>query len=110
EDLKSLRDSKGEKKVDGGEMNIVENASSHICNDRAMFETLNENGQFGEIKVGSKQMTKIEGVGSVRFKFHDESVKTALNVKYVPGAAMNILSLGALTFRGYRYVGRKDTL
>nr|GFA49246.1 putative reverse transcriptase domain-containing protein [Tanacetum cinerariifolium] len=79
-DLKSLRDSKGKKKVDGGEMNAVYNggdeflmtktptdgtlreekpkwvlynaASSHICNDRAMFGTLNEKGQFSEIKVG----------------------------------------------------------
>ncbi|GKE28492.1 retrovirus-related pol polyprotein from transposon TNT 1-94 [Tanacetum coccineum] len=109
EDLKSLRDSKGKKKVDSGEMNVVDNESSHICNDRAMFETLNGKGQFGEIKVGSKQMMKIEGVGSVRFKLHDGSVKTALNVKYVPGAARNILSLGVLTSRGYRYVGRKDT-
>nr|GEV19032.1 retrovirus-related Pol polyprotein from transposon TNT 1-94 [Tanacetum cinerariifolium] len=137
EDLKSLRDSKENKKVDGGEMNVVDNggdeflmtetsmdeilreekpkwvldnaASSHICNDRAMFETLNEKGQFGEIKVGSKQMMKIEGVRSVRFKLHDGTVKTALNVKYVSGAARNILSLGVLMSRGYRYVGRKDT-
>ncbi|GJS72622.1 hypothetical protein Tco_0705463 [Tanacetum coccineum] len=87
---------------------VLDNAvSSHICNDRAMFETLNDKGQFVEIKVGSKQMMKIEDVGSVRFKLHDGSVKTALNVKYV--AARNILSLGVLTSRGYRYVGRKDT-
>ncbi|GJV31513.1 hypothetical protein Tco_1391913 [Tanacetum coccineum] len=89
---------------------VLDNAaSSHIYNDRAMFETLNGNGQFGEIKVGSKHTMKIEGVGSVRFKLHNGSVKTALNVKYVPGAARNILLLGALTSRGYRYVGRKDT-
>ncbi|GJQ89029.1 hypothetical protein Tco_0000168 [Tanacetum coccineum] len=103
------RNSKEKKKVDGGEMNVVDNggdeflktetsmygilreektkwvldnaASSHICNDRAMFETLNGKGQFGEIKMGSKQMMKIEGVGSV------------------PGAARNILSLGVLTSR-----------
>nr|GEW49223.1 retrovirus-related Pol polyprotein from transposon TNT 1-94 [Tanacetum cinerariifolium] len=136
EDLKGLRDSKGKKKVDNGEMNVVDNggdeflmkktpmngilrerkpkrvldnaASSHICNDRAMFETLNDKVQFGEIKVASKQMMKIEGVGSVRFKLHDRSVKNALNVKYVPGAAGNILSLGVLTSRMYRYIGRKD--
>nr|GEV46678.1 hypothetical protein [Tanacetum cinerariifolium] len=82
--------------------------SSHICNDRAMFETLNDKGQFGEIKVGSKHMMKIEGVGSIRFKLHDGSVKAALNVKYVSRAARNILSLGVLTSRGYRYVGRKE--
>ncbi|GKB12760.1 retrovirus-related pol polyprotein from transposon TNT 1-94 [Tanacetum coccineum] len=116
-DSKSLQDSKGKKKVDGGEMNVVDNGgdeflmtetpmdgilreekpkwvldnatSSHICNDRAMFQTLNDKGQFGKIKVGSKHMMKIEGVGSVRFKLHDGSVKTALNVKYVPGVARN---------------------
>ncbi|GJY52116.1 hypothetical protein Tco_0442963 [Tanacetum coccineum] len=72
EDLKSLRDSKGKKKVNNCEMNVVDNggdeflmtetpmdgflreekpkcvldnaASSHICNDRAMFETLNDKG------------------------------------------------------------------
>nr|GEY39799.1 retrovirus-related Pol polyprotein from transposon TNT 1-94 [Tanacetum cinerariifolium] len=136
-DMSSLRDLEKKKKVDGGEMNVVDNggdeflmtetsmdgilreekpkwvldnaASSHICNDRAMFETLNEKGQFGEIKVGSKQMMKIKGVGSVRFKLHVGTVTTAMNVKYVPGAARNILSLGVLTSRGYRYVGRKDT-
>nr|GEV19280.1 retrovirus-related Pol polyprotein from transposon TNT 1-94 [Tanacetum cinerariifolium] len=136
-DLKSLRDSKGRKKVDSGEMNAVDNGgdeflmtettmdgilrekkpkwvldnatSSHICNDRAMYETLNDKGQFGEIKVGSKHMMKIEGVRSVRFKLHDGTVITSLKVKYVPGAARNILSLSVLTSRGYRYVGRKDT-
>ncbi|GKB59114.1 hypothetical protein Tco_0915300, partial [Tanacetum coccineum] len=128
--------SKGKKKVDNGEMIVVDNGGdeflmmetpidgifreekpkwvldnavlSHICNDRAMFETLNGKGQFGEIKVCSKQMMKIEGVGSVRFKLHDRSVKTTLNVKYVSGAARNILSLGVFMSRGYRYVGRKD--
>nr|GEY93601.1 reverse transcriptase domain-containing protein [Tanacetum cinerariifolium] len=73
------------------------------------FKTLNKKGKFGEIKVDSKQMMKTEGVESVRFKLHDGSVKTALNMKYVLGAARNILSLGVLTSRGYRYVGRKDT-
>ncbi|GJV64943.1 hypothetical protein Tco_1475771 [Tanacetum coccineum] len=39
----------------------------------------------------------------------ERCVKTALNVKYVLGAARNILSLGVLTSRGFRYVGRKET-
>ncbi|GJZ54372.1 hypothetical protein Tco_0609257 [Tanacetum coccineum] len=126
----------GKKKVDGGEVNVVDNggdefllmetpmdrilreekpklvldnaASSHIFNDHVMFETLNYNGQFGEIKIGSKYMMKIEGVGSIRFKLHDGSVNTALNVKYVLGAARNILSLGVLTSYVYCYVVTKD--
>ncbi|KAL6579885.1 hypothetical protein OROMI_007909 [Orobanche minor] len=83
-------------------------ASVHICKDRAMFDTLQSEGQLGEIKVGNAQKVKIEGVGSVRFKLHDGTVKTALNVKYVPGATANLLSLGVLTSRGYRYVGRRQ--
>ncbi|GJZ43682.1 hypothetical protein Tco_0590937 [Tanacetum coccineum] len=121
--------------IDGGEMNVVDNggdeflvtetlmdgilreekpkwmldnaASSHICNT-CYFNTLNGKDNLVKSKR-NKQMMKIEGVGSVRFKLHDGSMKTALNVKYVPSATRNILSLGVLTSRGYRYVGRKDT-
>lgn len=135
EDLKSMRNSKEGKK--GNETNVVTNdvdeffltesssggilkdekpkwvldnaASVHICNDRAMFDTLNENEEYGDIKVGNKHKMKVEGVGSVRFKLHDGVVKTALNVKYVPNASANILSLGILTSRGYRYVAKKNT-
>ncbi|GKC80472.1 hypothetical protein Tco_1131246 [Tanacetum coccineum] len=88
------------------DMSVVE---CYYCGDKGHMHTLNGKGQFDEIKVGSKQMMKIEGVGRVRFKLHDGSVKTALNVKYVPGATRNILSLGVLTSCGYRYVGRKYT-
>ncbi|GJW59733.1 retrovirus-related pol polyprotein from transposon TNT 1-94 [Tanacetum coccineum] len=111
-DLKSLRDSKGKKKVDGGEMNVVDNGGDEfLMTETPMDGILREEKPKWVLDnaMGSKQMMKIEGVGSVRFKLHDGSVKTALNVKYVPGAARNILSLGVLTSRGYRYVGRKDT-
>ena len=80
----------------------------HICKDEAMFDTMWTREQFDEINVGIKQKMKIEGVESVRFKLHDGSVKTALNVKYVPSGIANILSLGVLMSRGYRYVGRKN--
>ncbi|GJS27246.1 hypothetical protein Tco_0487866 [Tanacetum coccineum] len=99
----SLRDSKGKIKVEDVYMNVVDNGGDEFL----MTETPMD-GILIEEKP-NKHMMKIEGVGSVRFKLHDESVKTALNVKYVPGAARNILSHGVLTSRGYRYVGRKDT-
>lgn len=134
EDLKSLRVSKGKKKVDEENANLIyddddlftmevandgtsieENkwvldsaASVHICKDRVMFDTMCIEEQLGEIKVGNNENMKIEGVGSVRFKLHDGSVRTALNVKYVPNATTNVLSLGVLTSRGYRYVGRRQ--
>lgn len=138
EDLKSLHSVKEKKKVDEEKVNTIDSddgdflltetvaaanvieekksewvldsaASVHICKDQAMFDTLRTEGNFGDIKVGNEQKLKIEGVGSVRFKLHDGTVKTALNVKYVPGATANLLSLGVLTSRGYRYVGRRQT-
>lgn len=136
EDLKNLRDLNGKKKVEEEKTNVIEfdgdflltthvatdgvsveenkwvldsAASVHICKDRAMFDTLRTDGRLGEIKVGNNEHMKIEGVGSVRFKLHDGSVKTALNVRYIPNATTNILSLGVLTSRGYRYIRRRGT-
>ncbi|GKA81318.1 hypothetical protein Tco_0788010 [Tanacetum coccineum] len=82
---------------------LYDATSSHVCNDGAMFKTLNGKGQFGEIKLGKKMM-KIEGVNSVNSKLHDGSVKNALKVKYILGAARNILSLGVLMSCWYCYV------
>lgn len=36
-----------------------------------MFDTLKTDGEFGHFKLGNGGKMKIEGVGSVRMKFHD---------------------------------------
>nr|GEW08443.1 retrovirus-related Pol polyprotein from transposon TNT 1-94 [Tanacetum cinerariifolium] len=95
-DLKSLRDSKGKNKVNDGEMNVVDNAGDEYL----MKET-----PMNEILIEEKPWI-MQRVRSVRFKLHDGSLKTALNVNYLPGAAMNILSLGVLTSCGEALQGR----
>lgn len=69
-----------------------------------MAQLYNDTGKFTEIRVGKTEMVKFEGVRSVEFKLHDGNVKTASNLNYIPGVARNILSLGVLMFRWYRYV------
>ena len=51
---------------------------------------------------------KIEGVGRVCLKLHNGIVKTLVDVKFVPTAKANIISLGELASRGYKYVGDED--
>ena len=81
-------------------------ASMHICRDRAMFETLCTDEDLGNIIVGNDEKMKVHGVGTVCLKLHDGTIKKALNVRFVPDASKNVLSLSVLASRGYRFVGR----
>ena len=53
-------------------MNYV--ASKHICRDREMFDTLKTNGEFDHFKLGNGGKMKVEGIGSVRMKLHDDAI------------------------------------
>nr|KYP38681.1 hypothetical protein KK1_040075 [Cajanus cajan] len=69
---------------------IMDSATSkYICRDQTMFHTLktNENGRKMEVK----------GIGTVRMKLHNGAIQTFENVRYVPSATSNIISLGELT-------------
>ncbi|GJV78137.1 hypothetical protein Tco_1509721 [Tanacetum coccineum] len=94
------RDTSEKKKVDGGEINVVENGGDEFL----MTET-----PMNEILREEKPKWVLDNAASSHICNDRAIVKTTLNVKYVPGAARNILSFGVLMSRGYRYVGRKDT-
>lgn len=133
EDVKSFKQMKGKNKVDDADSTLVIDdgeflmasedtvpgsvknksewvmdsaASMHICRDRAMFETLCTDESLGNIVVGNDEKMKVQGVGTVCLKLHDGTIKKALNVRYVPDASKNVLSLSVLASRGYRFVGR----
>ncbi|OMO71892.1 hypothetical protein CCACVL1_18036 [Corchorus capsularis] len=46
---------------------------------------------------------KIKGIGSVKLRLHDGSVKMLGNVRYVPNFTRNLISLGKLDSLGYGY-------
>ena len=81
-------------------------ASMHICRDRVMFETLCTNEDLGNIIVGNDEKMKVQGVGTVCLKLHNGTIKKSLDVKYVPDASKNVLSLCVLASQGYRFIGR----
>ncbi|KAL5149367.1 Retrovirus-related Pol polyprotein from transposon TNT 1-94 [Glycine soja] len=49
-------------------------ASKHICRNREIFCTLKTNGEFNHFKLGNDGKMKVEGIGSVRMKFHDGAI------------------------------------
>ena len=79
-------------------------ASMHICKDKSSFDTLCSHGEYGYITVGNNDKLKVEGVRSVCLKLKNGRVKTFHNVKHVPGASINLISLAELTSHGYKYV------
>ncbi|CAO2827688.1 unnamed protein product [Amaranthus hypochondriacus] len=80
-------------------------ASIHVCRDQETFETFEQKGNFGYVQTGDGRKLKVEGLGNVKIRLHDGHVKTFHNVRYVPRARANLISLGKLTRSGYRYVG-----
>lgn len=64
-----------------------------IFNDRVTCETLNEKGQFGEIKVINNQRRRLKAGEEYAFKLYDESVRIVLNVKYISCTTRNIFKM-----------------
>ena len=82
-------------------------ASKHICRNREIFCTLKTNGEFNHFKLGNDGKMKVEGIGSVRMKFHDGAIWTFSNVRFVTCVDVNIIYKGEMTSQGYKYVGSK---
>ena len=132
EDLRSFKEMKGKNKVeDAHSTHVIEDgeflmasddtvfdlmmnklewvmdsvASMHICKDRAMFDTLCTDEDLGNIIVGNDEKMKVHGVGTICLKLHDNTIKKALNVRYVPDTSKNVLSLSVLASQGCIFVG-----
>ena len=74
-------------------------ASKRICRDREMFDTLKTDGEFGHFKLGNGTKMKVEGIGSVRMKLHDDAIQTFSNVRFVPSVVVNMISMGEIITR-----------
>ena len=52
---------------------------------------------------------KIIGIGSVRFKLHDESIRLLTEIRYVHELKRNLISLGKFDKKGYVFKGEQST-
>lgn len=76
----------------------------HICKDQDMFDNL-QVGRFASINMGNNSKMKVEGIGRVRLKLHEDKVKILPDVLYVPDSRVNIISLRELASEGYKDIG-----
>src|ERR1044072_4008907 len=81
----------------------------HMTQNKALFEELcDQDGGF--VLLGNNKACKITGVGSVRFKLHDETIRLLIEVRYVPDLKRNLISLGEFNKKGYVFQGEKIIL
>ena len=55
--------------------------------------------------MGNDALCKTIGIGNIRMRMFDGQVRTLTNVRYVSDLKKNLLSLGALKVRGYKFSG-----
>ncbi|OMO92766.1 hypothetical protein CCACVL1_06757 [Corchorus capsularis] len=91
-----------EEKKDTRDMWVFDSAcSEHICIKKEWFLKLEKCDKH--VYMANNGEEKIEGIGSVKFRLHDGSVKMFGNVRYVPKFTRNLISLGKLDSLGYGY-------
>ena len=52
--------------------------------------------------MGNKTSCKVIGIGTVRIKSHDGTVRTLSNVLHIPNIRKNLIYLGTLDAEGYK--------
>uniref|UniRef100_A0A5B7BZJ7 Putative copia LTR rider n=1 Tax=Davidia involucrata TaxID=16924 RepID=A0A5B7BZJ7_DAVIN len=77
--------------------------SYHMCPHRDWFATLQE-FDGGVVLIGNNNPCGTKGVGKIRLKMHNGSIKVLEEVRYVPDLKKNLISLGVLDSKGYRII------
>ncbi|OMO88295.1 hypothetical protein CCACVL1_08477 [Corchorus capsularis] len=91
-----------EEKKDTRDMWVFDSAcSEHICTKKEWFSKLQKCDK--SVYMANNGEERIEGIGSVKLRLHDGSVKMLGNVRYVPKFTRNLISLGKLDSLGYGY-------
>jgi hypothetical protein len=80
---------------------IDSGASNHMCLHRNWFSTyqsIDDNVVF----MGNDISCKIVGIGSIRVKMYDGTIRTLTDVRHVPELRKNLIYLGVLDSGGYK--------
>ena len=76
--------------------------SFHMCSVIEHFDTY-QPCEKGIVNMANGTQSRIVGVGIVRIHMFDGVVQTVTGVRHVPCLKRNLISLGTLDARGYRY-------
>jgi hypothetical protein len=78
-------------------------ASNHMSLHRNWFITY-QSIDDGIVYMGNDISCKVVGIGSIRIKMFDGSVKILTDVRHVPELRNNLISLGVLENGGYKII------
>ncbi|KAG8472907.1 hypothetical protein CXB51_034792 [Gossypium anomalum] len=73
--------------------------SFHMCPNREWFSTYNS-VEGGVVRMGNDSSSKVNGIGTVKIKMHDGTIRTLSDVRYVPDLRKNLISLSILDLKG----------
>ena len=75
--------------------------SYHMCPNRQWFSSFQEL-DGGVVLMGNDNTCQTKGIGTVRLKMHDGTIRRLTDVRYVPDLKKNLISLGVLDSSGYK--------
>ncbi|XP_057803629.1 uncharacterized protein LOC131018962 [Salvia miltiorrhiza] len=79
--------------------------SFHMSPHKEWFSNLN-GGEYGQVFLRNDHPRKVMGVGDIRLKLADGSVKILSKVRYIPDLKRNLISLGILESKGCHFVSK----
>ncbi|GKC14004.1 retrovirus-related pol polyprotein from transposon TNT 1-94 [Tanacetum coccineum] len=89
---------------------IMDSACSfHMSPNRDWFVTYEE-FEGGHVFIGNDSPCKVVGIGTIRIKKHDRVVRTLIDVRHVPDLKKNLISLGVLDSKGFKYTSENGVL
>lgn len=81
----------------------------HMCPNRDWFSTYEPVSQ-GVVLMGNNASCKVAGIGTVKIRMFDGVVRTLSDVRHIPDLKKNLISLGTLDGKGYKYTGEGGVL
>jgi len=89
---------------------VIDTGSTfHLTPNKHWFSSY-ESMSGGMVVMGNGDRCEVAGVGSVRLRTHDGLVKVLSDVRHVPKASKNLISVGSLTAKGYKFSGEDDCI
>ena len=74
----------------------------HMSPNKEWFRNL-QTQVGGSVLLGNDDSCKVKGIGNIRIKLQNGSIRCITNVRYIPELKRNLISLGTLESQGYTF-------
>ena len=83
--------------------------SHHMCPNRDWFVDFREL-EGGDVYTANNNPCATTGIGSIRLKNHDGSIRILTDVRYVPSLTKNLISVGTLESKGFTVMAKDGVM